>query len=157
MTFITNHVTKVLCVIGLAAAGLAVAPGTAGAYVPAPPCLGASCNGKDPYIINREGINCVSSAYTVTSFSLDHGFVTIALRFSPYCQANWADAYVKYQAADGGEMWVQNKNNDEQATGWSDNPYGTYWTNMVNGIPKAQACTMDSNTYTVNPGCTGWY
>ena len=122
------------------------------------PCYGASCNGKDP-----ESTGCAgSNASTVSSFNIDYGVVTISLRYSALCHANWAVATVHNQVpADGGEFWVQNQNGDSAYYGFDTlSDYGNYWTNMVNGVPLARACVTDDvsfpGTEPPNPGCTGW-
>jgi hypothetical protein len=140
----------------LATAGVVAGPGAARADPP-PPCYGASCNGKDPQALGCAG----SFAYTVASFNMDYGGVTIALRYSDWCHANWTTAYVHPNAyADGAEFWVQNKNGDAQYYGFDtlDGP-GGYWTNMVNGLPLARSCVQDDVSYPDPnyPGCTGWY
>jgi hypothetical protein len=140
----------------LAAIAMMAVPGTAHADPP-PPCYGSSCNGKDPQALGCAG----SFAYTVASFNIDRGAVTIALRYSDWCHSNWATAYVhNVLPADGGEFWVQNKNGDAQYYGFDTlNGTGSYWTSMVNGLPLARSCVNDDISYpdSRHPGCTGWY
>jgi Protein of unknown function (DUF2690) len=141
--------------LALAAAGsAAVAP--AAHADPTPPCYGASCNGKDP-----ESLGCAgSNAFTVSSFNIDYGVVTISLRYSDWCHANWTVATVHNELpADGAEFWVQNQNGDSAYYGVNTlSDYGNYWTDMVNGVPLARACVVDDVSFPSfqHPGCTGW-
>jgi uncharacterized membrane protein len=146
--------TVALASLLAAAAGVAV-PAVAHADPP-PPCYGSSCNGKDPQATGCAG----SFAYTVASFTIDYGKVSVLLRYSDWCHANWTTISIQqYAPADAGEFWVQNKNGDAQYYGFDVlSGYSTYWTNMVNGIPLARSCVQDNVSYP-NPGghCTGWY
>jgi Protein of unknown function (DUF2690) len=96
-----------------------------------------------------------SNAYSVASFNIDHNDVTVTLRYSDWCHANWTTLSVHPHAvADSGWFSVQNKNGDEQ-----DGDFGTFggattiWTYMVNGVPAAESC-VDTGA---ESGCTGWY
>jgi hypothetical protein len=125
---------------------------------PPPPCYGSSCNGKDP-----QATGCAGSFFTstVASFNIDSGAVTVTLRYSDWCHANWATVYVHdILPAEGGEFWVQNTNGDAQYYGYDTlSGTGGYWTNMVNGVPLARSCVNDDLSYPDpnHPGCTGWH
>ena len=154
------HAARVVCTtafVSLLAAGVSFVVPTAAHADPPPPCYGSSCNGKDPQATGCAG----SFAYTVASFNIDSGAVTVALRYSDWCHSNWTTVYVhNILPADGGEFWVQNTSGDAQYYGFDTlNGTGSYWTNMVNGIPLARSCVHDDNSYpdSSHPGCTGWY
>jgi uncharacterized membrane protein len=150
--------------VALATAGSAIVAPAAHAD-PTPPCYGASCNGKDP-----ENIGCAgSNAFTVSSFNIggnmlpvDGGgaVITISLRYSDWCHANWTVATVHGNyPGDAAEFWVQNRNGDSAYYGVNTlSDYGNYWTNMVNGVPLARACVVDEVSFPSfqHPGCTGW-
>ncbi|MFI1801152.1 DUF2690 domain-containing protein [Streptomyces sp. NPDC020379] len=91
-------------------------------------CDGVSCNGKDP---GQTG--CGNDARTVATKQDQN--VTLELRYSPSCHANWARIH---PGKLGWNFTVYNDNGDKQsfrALG-SDSA----WTDMVNGYPKSWAC-----------------
>lgn len=126
----------------------------------APPCSGASCVGKSPYITDYEGYSCVSggpggagAATTPTVPSpakaisnVDGGEVD--LRWSAFCQANWA---LLVSSPPGDDFWAETADGNEEFGG-----AGQY-TTMVNGTQKARACreVFGFGFYTYQ--CTGWY
>jgi hypothetical protein len=103
-------------------------------------CFGNGCNGLDP---NVEG--CGADAITVDHAST--GGVTIELRWSAACGANWARIS---PAPQGWQFRVQNN----QGHSWTEtvgynNP--SWYGNMVNGSGVLdQACFL-------NGVCTGWH
>jgi hypothetical protein len=100
-------------------------------------CDGAACNGQDP-----QSTGCAADAITADSV-VEKG-VTLELRYSPSCHANWA-RIVPGQF--GWHFTVTNANGDQQsARAWGG---ATAYTNMVNGYPAAQAC-FDNGV------CTRW-
>jgi hypothetical protein len=120
----------------LAASCLAVA---AAVVIPAGPasaavCDGVSCNGLDP---NQAG--CAADAITPVPPVTDQG-VTLELRYSPTCHANWARIT---PARFNWHFTVYNDNGDKQDERALRN-YDSYHTNMVNGNVKSWACFDDS-------------
>jgi hypothetical protein len=122
----------------LAASCLAVA---AAVIVPAGPasaavCDGVSCNGQDP---NQAG--CAGDAINAAPPVVDQG-VTLELRYSPSCHANWARIT---PAKFNWHFFVLNDNGnkqEERVPGWPH--YDSYHTNMVNGNVKSWACFDDT-------------
>ena len=151
---VISRIVQALVVMSFVAAMTAVVAPAARADPP-PPCYGSGCNGKDPQATGCSG----SFAYTVASFTVDYGYIRVMLRYSDWCHANWTTVSIQqYAPADGGEFWVENTYGNKQYYGFDVGQYSTFWTNMVNGIPKARSCEFDNVTYNgTNPGCTGWY
>lgn len=133
------------------AAIFAAAP-AASAYVPGPPCDGHTCVGKTPYTVNRQGVSCVNDAVDVQGSTVDGSgdgaSNSVTLRWSAYCQANWAryndPAYLGYasfyvQTYDGHIEW----------------PHGGTYTYMVDGTQLARACVKGFTVsyYT----CSNWF
>jgi len=112
---------------------------------PPPPCYGSGCNGKDPQATGCSG----SFAYTVASFTVDYGYIRVMLRYSDWCHANWTTVSIQqYAPADGGEFWVENTYGNKQYYGFDVGQYSTFWTNMVNGIPKARSANLTTSPTT---------
>lgn len=111
-------------------------------YVP-PPCKGASCVGQDPQALGCGGPNGSSLA----SATAPGGGATITLRWSAWCQANWANI----DSSSWSDGWyVQTANN--QLERYSGD--GT-WTFMVDGTQLARACIQGDGH--ANYSCTAWY
>jgi len=68
-----------LVIVGLL--GLVGLSGTAAAA----PCVGTSCNGRDP-----QSTGCGADARTLEDVADTGGWVTLELRYSPSCYAVWA-------------------------------------------------------------------
>jgi hypothetical protein len=113
-----------------AAAAVVIPAGPASAAV----CDGVSCNGLDP---NQAG--CAADAITPVPPVTDQG-VTLELRYSPTCHANWARIT---PARFNWHFTVYNDNGDKQDERAIRN-YDSYHTNMVNGNVKSWACFDDS-------------
>jgi hypothetical protein len=127
----------------------------------APPCSGASCVGKSPYITDYEGYSCVSGGPGGTgAASTPSGAKAISpvdggevdLRWSAFCQANWAllpsstlDAYPEDQ------FWAQTADGNVEWGG------GGQYTAMVDGSQKARACREVYGFGVYTSQCTGWY
>lgn len=122
-------------------AALALIPGTAHAD-PTPPCYGDTCTGLDPQAMGCGG----DTAYNVASF--DEYGVTVILRYSDWCHANWALAIVTTADQGGADFEVENTSGEEQS--WRVPLNGEAWTNMVDGTVLARACIY----YEI--ACTGW-
>jgi Protein of unknown function (DUF2690) len=133
------------------AALFAAAP-AASAFVPGPPCDGHTCVGKTPYTVNRQGISCVNDAVDVSGSTVigsgDGLSNSVTLRWSAYCQANWARyndpsnliyAHFYVQTYDGHIEW----------------PHGDTFTYMVDGTQLARACVKGFTVsyYT----CSNWF
>jgi hypothetical protein len=116
--------------------------GSGQCYVP-PPCTGASCVGQDPQTLGCGGANGSSLA----SVTAPGGGASITLRWSDWCQANWADISV----SDWGDDWFT-----ETANGHIERYSGDgTWTFMVDGTQLARACIQGYGH--ANYACTAWY
>jgi hypothetical protein len=100
-------------------------------------CSGAGCDGQDP-----QSTGCAADAINAAVTS--EGGVTLQLRYSPSCHANWA------RMLPGQFLWhftVYNANGAQHdSTGFRQD---STWTRMVDGNVKAEACFDNGN-------CTGW-
>lgn len=141
MRFSHRHLPSLLTVATMTATALLMAPAAAHAD-PTPPCYGSSCNGKDAQSLGCAGGN----ASSVASVSLNNGDAVLTLRYSSWCHANWA--LLTTRSGIGYNFYVENQNGDKQRTGNAGN--FSAWTSMVNGVPKARACTFNGET------CTAW-
>lgn len=155
-----RRTSRVLLAFGLAAAGIAAGPSAAHAYIPdQPPCYGASCVGKSPYLMNRDRESCVSGVP-----GANNGAVTIAyidspgdgvdnnranLRWSAFCGANWAQW-------EGGEPNYANYG-AVSADNHQEPPEGSGYTFMVDGTQLAQACVVPYTFDWDDRVCTGWH
>jgi hypothetical protein len=145
--------------IALAAASFAaaVAAGApaAHAFVPGPPCDGSTCVGKTPYTVNRQAQHCADDAVDVrgsTVADLGDGIPnTVTLRWSAYCQANWARFNGPADALRTHSFYVQTY---DRKQGW---PYGRSYTNMVDGTQLARVCVQADNTFNAEPTCSRWF
>ena len=151
---VSKTAARLLVAAGALSGALIAAPQAAQASVPGPPCSGPTCVGKDPYIENQQDVNCVDDATTVkgsaTTSPID-GYVVV-LRWSAYCQANWAqltgdgvgEAYSRY--------WVETY--DGRTEYGSGGPYSL----MVDGTQLARVCVMaDATSGTNSVNCSGWF
>jgi hypothetical protein len=115
------------------------APALAAAKPAAPSgtCSGAGCDGQDP-----QSTGCAADAINAAVTS--EGGVTLQLRYSPSCHANWARML---PGQFGWHFTVYNANGAQQdSTGFGQD---STWTAMVDGNVKAEACFDNRN-------CTGW-
>lgn len=130
------------------------------AFVPGPPCSGPTCVGKSPYISNQQGYTCVSGdpsenngATTIASvYDGADGGETIYLRWSAYCQANWAT--ISDPAGDPNDNapdWYA-----QTADGVKQFPQGGQFTSMADGSQLARACEVPFGQSPNDPVCTGW-
>jgi hypothetical protein len=143
---------RAIALAGLTFAAVFAAAPAASAYVPGPPCDGHTCVGKTPYTTNRQGISCVNDAVDVKGSTVngsgDGSDNSVTLRWSAYCQANWAryndPAYLGYA-----DFYVQTHD------GHIERPHGGAYTYMVDGSQLARACVKGFTVsyYT----CSGWF
>jgi hypothetical protein len=126
----------------------------------APPCYGASCVGKSPYITNYQGQTCVQWGPSTSQQATDLQTVEgpgdgtsnqVTLRWSSFCHANWA----KWSGTDPGYAvyWA------ETSDGHIQNPEGGGYTYMVNGNLAAMAC-VNAYGFAISDGeysCTDWF
>lgn len=137
----------------LSGAMLFISPIAAHAYVPgAPPCDGSSCVGETPYYANQNG-SCANDATTVTGsvVTTPGSRWTVELRWSAFCEANWAKLdggpaaplYSIYyvETADGHEEWGS----------------GGWYSNMVNGKEKARVCVYDEGASDDTWVCSAYF
>jgi Protein of unknown function (DUF2690) len=130
-------IRRVLLVLALVA-GLVLpisvfsaAPASAGT------CSGAGCDSQDP-----QSTGCAADAINAAVTS--EGGVTLQLRYSPSCHANWARML---PGQFGWHFTVYNANGAQHdSTGFGQD---STWTAMVDGNVKAEACFDNGN-------CTGW-
>jgi len=120
------------------------------AYIPgAPPCYGASCVGKSPYITNREGVSCAAGAvdFATVDGPGDSASNQVTLRWSNFCHANWA----RWSGPDIGyaDYWAQSYD------GHRELPEG-YYSYMVDGNQLARACVV-AYTFSNYYACTNWH
>ena len=75
---------------------------------------------------------------------------TVYLRWSAYCEANWAQISDPGQDSedDAPDWYVQTYDGNKGF------PLGGQYTSMVNGVELARACAIPYAETT--PGCTGW-
>jgi Protein of unknown function (DUF2690) len=123
----------------LAAAG----PASAGVVHPAAGCFGNGCNGLDP-----SANGCGADAITADSVTV--GGITVQLRWSAACGANWARIM---PAPQGLQFRVENS----QGHSWTetvDFANSSWFGNMVNGSGVTdRACLLP-----IQPGgCTNWH
>ncbi|HZU58432.1 MAG TPA: hypothetical protein VFA06_21310 [Actinocrinis sp.] len=151
---------RILLAVGMAAAGIAAAPSAAQAYVPdQPPCYGATCVGKSPYITNRDGESCVTGVPGANNGATSIAYVDAPgdgtdnnraiLRWSSFCGANWA----KWEGSSPGyaDYWAQS------GDGHKETPEGSGYTYMVDGTQVARACVVPYTFGEYAAACTGWY
>lgn len=119
-----------------------------------PPCYGASCVGQSPYIVNREGRNCVDGAIDLATVAAPgEATETVTLRWSEFCHANWARFNgVHINPTYWAETW----------DGHRELPRGSGYTYMVDGNQLARAGIKASlfqgdSCASGNVTCTGWY
>lgn len=135
--------TASILAAAMAVSALVMVPGAAHAD-PTPPCYGDSCTGKDPQSMGCAGDN----AYSVASFTW--GTVTVILRYSDWCHANWAVASNPGQT--GADFYVENASNEAQYASVNQNNGYYAWTSMVDGTVLARACLFQG----LSSPCTGW-
>ena len=127
------------------------APVSASADPPSgPPCWGSGCVGGDPGSIN--GPSCANDATTVASIVPPGGGPTISLRWSSYCQANWAltdDPGANYW---DGRWWAETYDGKRAYGSWP-----ILYTEMVDGSQLARVCVVPVAYPLDDPICTGWY
>jgi hypothetical protein len=141
---------------------LAYTPAAQAAIPDAPPCIGASCVGKSPNITNAEGQSCVTGGYdgegAATSLETvdapgDGSTNQVTLRWSAFCQANWARWSGPSDDAGYADYF------SETTDGHIEYPEGSGYTYMVNGVEAAKACVV-SYTFSWSDGvyaCTNWF
>lgn len=125
----------------------------------APPCSGASCVGKSPYIADYEGYSCVSGGEGGTGAAKTIGKAVsqvdggeVDLRWSAFCQANWAVLTSGTLAAyPEDDFWAETADGN---TEWGG---GGQYTVMVDGTQKARACREVYGFGVYTSQCTGWY
>jgi Protein of unknown function (DUF2690) len=127
-------IASLLAGMAVSVTGLSATPASAWAGR----CGGGGCYGADPVVTG-----CSADAYTAASrsyYSTSQGrWITIQLRYSPSCQANWAKII---PAPAGWRFYVQD--------GWGNRVYETvgynssYWYgNMVDGARVSYACFLN--------------
>jgi hypothetical protein len=134
---------------------LVVVPTAAQAYVPAPPCSGRTCVNQGPYIHNRQGTSCASDKVSVSgseTSSYQDGYFVV-LRWSAYCQANWAQLTSDGAGGVGNSRyWVQTWDGHRQYGSGGDYSY------MVDGTQLAMVCVMaDKVSGDDRVRCSGWF
>jgi hypothetical protein len=145
LMFTTRGIVGASMAVGLMAGGTLLMPSVAGAATAtqSAPCFGSSCYGKDP-----QGIGCAgNNASSIDSFTISG--VTVTLRYSKLCAANWAVV-----STGGGGITAFVENEDRQTQSVSTNSYA--WTKMVSGVRLAHACIPVGETPDEYP-CTGWH
>lgn len=104
-----------------------------------PPCNGATCVGKSPNIVNREGTSCASDATDLVTVVWG---ATYVLRYSSFCHANWVKSYM---AGSGGvpagpntccSYYAQTKNGHVERG-------DSYYSPMVDGTQSAGCGSLE--------------
>lgn len=151
---ISAKLTRTLVTAG-ALGGAVLAVPQAQAYVPGPPCSGPTCYGQNPNIINRQGVSCANDATTVknsATTSIVDNYVVV-LRWSAYCQANWAQLTGTGVGVGYSRYWVQTADGSQPQYG-----SGGYYSNMVDGTQLARVCVMaDATAATNQVECSAWF